>query len=315
MHLSRTGCVTYGKARMLRWRFILGVTFAAIIIGLCWLDAHSAQPGAWLAPLLLLIAVVASDELLRMARGVAPGTLTSMVCVGSLVIVGASFIPHFWPAELGSPAAALGAWGWTALAIGAATLLIFAVEMIRYTAPGVHTQRLALSALAFLYVGVLTSFLAQLRFVGPGRNMGLVALISMTVVVKFADIGAYTVGRLIGRHKMAPTLSPGKTLEGAAGAMVFACFGAWLSLNVLAGPIAGEALAAVDAWRWIAYGLVVGIAGLAGDLAESLIKRDLGRKDSSDWMPGFGGVLDLVDSILFAAPVAYACWQFGLCRM
>jgi phosphatidate cytidylyltransferase len=300
---------------MLRWRIILGVTFAAIIVALCWLDAHAAQPGAWLAPLLLVIAVVASDELLRMARGVAPGTLAWVVCTGNIAIVAASFVPHVWPIQAGSTTAALGAWGWTAVAMGAGALLVFAVEMVRYTAPGVHTQRLALSALAFLYVGVLTSFLAQLRFVGPGRNSGLVALVSLVVVVKFADIGAYTVGRLIGRHKMAPTLSPGKTLEGAGGAMVFACLGAWLSLNVLAEPIAGEPVAAIATWQWIVYGLVVGVTGVAGDLAESLLKRDLGRKDSSDWMPGFGGVLDLVDSILFAAPVAYACWQFGLCRM
>jgi phosphatidate cytidylyltransferase len=60
------------------------------------------------------------------------------------------------------------------------------------------------------------------------------------------------------------------------------------------------------------YGVLIGVIGLLGDLAESLIKRDLGRKDSSAWMPGFGGVLDLLDSILFAAPVAYLCWAGGL---
>ena len=70
--------------------------------------------------------------------------------------------------------------------------------------------------------------------------------------------------------------------------------------------------AATEPWRWIVFGLAVGAAGLLGDLAESLLKRDAGRKDSSPWMPGFGGVLDLLDSILFAAPVAYLCWATGL---
>jgi len=65
-------------------------------------------------------------------------------------------------------------------------------------------------------------------------------------------------------------------------------------------------------WRWLIFGIVVGGTGIAGDLAESLLKRDLGRKDSSRWMPGFGGVLDLLDSLLFAAPVAYVCWALGL---
>jgi phosphatidate cytidylyltransferase len=62
----------------------------------------------------------------------------------------------------------------------------------------------------------------------------------------------------------------------------------------------------------LAYGLLVGAAGIIGDLAESLLKRDVGRKDSSTWLPGFGGVLDMVDSVLIAAPVAWACWLLGL---
>jgi phosphatidate cytidylyltransferase len=61
----------------------------------------------------------------------------------------------------------------------------------------------------------------------------------------------------------------------------------------------------------LSYGVLIGLVGLLGDLAESLLKRDLGRKDSSNWMPGFGGVLDLLDSILFAAPVAFVCWVAG----
>jgi phosphatidate cytidylyltransferase len=63
---------------------------------------------------------------------------------------------------------------------------------------------------------------------------------------------------------------------------------------------------------WLIYGILLGGAGMLGDLAESLLKRDVGRKDSSDWLPGFGGVLDIVDSLLLAAPVAWACWRFGL---
>ena len=80
--------------------------------------------------------------------------------------------------------------------------------------------------------------------------------------------------------------------------MVFACFGAWLAIQWLVPFMQPSAKAATThAWGWLIYGLIVGIAGMLGDLAESLIKRDLGRKDSSDWMPGFGGVLDVLDSI------------------
>jgi phosphatidate cytidylyltransferase len=125
------------------------------------------------------------------------------------------------------------------------------------------------------------------------------------------DTGAYTLGRLMGRHKMAPRLSPGKTWEGAAGAALFAVFGSWAVFNLI-GRMLNSHRAPLESWRWIVFGLVVGIAGLLGDLAESLLKRDAGRKDSSPWMPGFGGMLDLLDSILFAAPVAYLCWATGL---
>jgi len=299
---------------MLRWRITLGLLFAGSISGLCWLDAHSSRPGLWLLPLALLIAVLASDELVRMARGIAPGTLAWPIGLGNAAITLASFAPQLVPTlGAGGAATAIAPWTWTALAIAGAMLLTLTVEMVRYTAPGLHAQRLALSALSFVYVGALLSFVVHLRFVGTGPNTGLAAILSLIIVVKFADIGAYTVGRLIGRHKMAPRLSPGKTLEGAGGAMLFACLGAWLALNVLASPISGGVFAPLPIWRWIAFGLVVGLAGLLGDLAESLLKRDLGRKDSSDWMPGFGGVLDLLDSVLFAAPVAYACWRFGLC--
>ncbi len=149
----------------------------------------------------------------------------------------------------------------------------------------------------------------------------------MILFVKLGDTGAYTVGRLIGRHKVTPVLSPGKTWEGVAGAVVWAMLGGWAVATwwvpQLNSVEAASASATPDhAWaslgsnipltaRWIIYGGVMAIVGMLGDLAESLLKRDLGRKDSSDWLPGFGGTLDLLDSILFAGPVAYVVWRSG----
>ena len=131
------------------------------------------------------------------------------------------------------------------------------------------------------------------------------------------DTGAYTVGRLCGgrffRRKLAPKLSPGKTIEGAIGGLAFACIGAAVAFEWLVPQMIGDSTGGgTSVGRWLFFGLVVAAAGMVGDLAESLLKREAGRKDSSDWLPGFGGVLDLLDSILFAAPIAYLCWASGL---
>jgi phosphatidate cytidylyltransferase len=127
------------------------------------------------------------------------------------------------------------------------------------------------------------------------------------------DIGAFTVGKICGRTKLAPRLSPGKTIEGAIGGLVFACFGSWVALAVIAPLIAPLPSGWVPPGRgWLIYGVAVGATGMVGDLAESLIKRDMGTKDSSLWLPGFGGVLDLLDSVLLAAPVAYLFWSLRL---
>ena len=113
------------------------------------------------------------------------------------------------------------------------------------------------------------------------------------------DVSSPATGRLIGKHPMAPVLSPKKTWEGAAGGMA-AAVAAAIGINRF-GPILSGIAAEVG------FGITVGFAAMLGDLAESLIKRDCGRKDASQVVPGFGGVLDILDSILFAAPVAY-CW-------
>jgi phosphatidate cytidylyltransferase len=188
-------------------------------------------------------------------------------------------------------------------------LLAFIGEMARYERPGRVVVRVGLSGLSFVYVGLLLSFVVQLRLFGSNLT-GLTALASLIAVVKMGDSGAYAIGRLFGRHKMTPLLSPGKTWEGAVGALLGAVLGAWLVFRLM--PKGTSDPPPDFRWGWIVYGVVVGIAGMIGDLAESLIKRDADRKDSSPWMPGFGGVLDVLDSVLFAAPVAWLLWVWGV---
>jgi phosphatidate cytidylyltransferase len=151
---------------------------------------------------------------------------------------------------------------------------------------------------AFVYLGVPALMLLKLQHMAGLENR--LALAATIFVPKFGDVGAYFTGRLIGKHKMAPRISPNKTWEGFAGGMAFATLTAIVINHIDDTPLfpAGDGVAAL-------FGLIVGVAGVLGDLFESLIKRRAHAKDASASVPGFGGVLDVVDSVLFAAPVAY----------
>ena len=140
-------------------------------------------------------------------------------------------------------------------------------------------------------------------------NAIVAALVGMIAAVKFGDVLAYLVGSTVGRHRMAPTLSPGKTWEGAVGSLGGALIASWIVLlpfHAMLTPADGGS--AEPFGGWLVHGVVVGTAGMLGDLAESLLKREAGFKDSGGALGALGGALDLVDSLLFAAPAAWLLW-------
>lgn len=151
------------------------------------------------------------------------------------------------------------------------------------------------SLLAIVYLGVLPGFFLPIRLT---HSAGMV--VSVLLMVKSADIGAYAVGRLLGRHKLIAWLSPGKTVEGFLGGLLLAA---------AVGGVLTHYSSEFRWWQGTLGGIVLGAVGQMGDLLESLLKRDAGVKDSGQ-MPGFGGILDLIDSPLLAAPVAY--WMLKL---
>jgi phosphatidate cytidylyltransferase len=287
---------------MLVWRLLLGAVFIGTIAGLCWADYNAATAGYFLFPLAMLLAFLASQELIGMFRRRGWQPAAGPVYLGSVAMVAVN-----WWATVATPET-VRSFDAPAITFALATILMFVVEMARYREPGQSTVQLATAVLALSYVGWLLTFLIELRFVGD-RYTGMAALVSLVIVVKMCDIGAYTIGRLFGRHKMAPRLSGGKTWEGLVGGLLFACAGSWCSYRYVVPRLAENAQAAAPDYAWIVFGLVVGIAGVLGDLAESLLKRDLGCKDSSTWMPGFGGVLDVIDSLLLSAPIGYVLWR------
>lgn len=158
------------------------------------------------------------------------------------------------------------------------------------------------TVLATLYLGGLAWFLMALRVRGTPRVDGSTVLILFVLLsVKFTDIGAYFGGRAFGRHKLIPWLSPGKTWEG-------------LFFGLLTAAGVGAACAVfIDArrgyvlpwWKGAIFGAIIGGVGQVGDLLESMMKRDAEVKDSGSSIPGFGGILDVTDSPLLAAPFAY----------
>jgi phosphatidate cytidylyltransferase len=156
--------------------------------------------------------------------------------------------------------------------------------------------------LAIVYLGVLPGFFLPICLTHSAWM-----LLGICAIVKSADIGAYTAGKLLGRHKLIPWLSPGKTIEGFLGGLVLAgLVGALVAgLFHLQGGARWEALRPIPVLLGgMVAGVILGAVGQLGDLLESLLKREAGVKDSGA-LPGFGGVLDILDSPLLAAPVAY----------
>ncbi|MEN6405842.1 MAG: phosphatidate cytidylyltransferase [Thermoguttaceae bacterium] len=301
---------------MLRWRLLLGTLLIAALVGLCWLDARASLPGAWLLPVALAAAALATREVLDLATLAQLRPLRGTVYCGNMLAVLGSWLLTLRPVLERSVEThgAVQEWmirGATGagvfLALGAAVLLVVLGELFRYRQPGGNMANLAAGVFAVVYVGLMLSFAIQLR------GYGLGALAAWILVVKMGDTGAYFTGRLFGKHKLAPRISPGKTVEGAVGALACSCLGAWLAVTFFSPKIAQGSTTGAW-WGWVVFGLLVGTAGMLGDLAESLLKRDVGVKDSSTWLPGFGGVLDILDSLLLSAPVAWFCCALGLLR-
>jgi phosphatidate cytidylyltransferase len=233
--------------------------------------------------LVTVIVVLAAGELFATMRtaGHHPATLVGLVASASLVTAA------YWRGESALP---------LVLALTVVVGFLWYAVTPKPVAPSLNT---ALTVLGVAYVGLFGSY-AALLLAGPD---GVGAFLGVVIAVVANDVGALAVGSKLGRHPLAPALSPNKTWEGLAG-------GAVASVVVSVVVLGMIGLAPWDSGSALALGLLVAVIAPIGDLCESMVKRDLGVKDMGSVLPGHGGLLDRFDAMLFALPAAYY-----LCRV
>jgi phosphatidate cytidylyltransferase len=224
--------------------------------------------------------------------------IVAAVCVGiwetTRAVRGSGAAPPLAPLLGGGLVMVTAAWwyGPDALSLGLLVTVLAVMVWRLADGPAGYQRDVTAATLIAVYVPFLGGFAALLTVPDDGHWRILITL----AAVVLSDTGGYVAGVLLGRHQMAPMISPKKTWEGLGGSLAAAAVG-------------GAVLAAVFlgvAWWWgVVFGLVVAAAAVFGDLAESLLKRDLGVKDMSHLLPGHGGLMDRLDSILLAAPTAY----------
>jgi phosphatidate cytidylyltransferase len=250
-------------------RIAVAVVLLPLVLGIVWLG------GWWLFGLALVGGLLALHELYAISRSLRPMVLAGY---GGLVLT-------LLGAQLGGPTWVLAG----ILATLPAALLVFFVSSARQSA----VAGFAVTLLGVGWVGGGLAYLVLLRDIPDDGRL----LIYMTLLTVFADdTAAFFVGRTIGRHRLAPAISPGKSWEGFLGGTVAADAVAFFALYEQDVVTTGESLV---------LGLAIALAATLGDLFESAVKRDLGVKDSGRLLAGHGGVLDRVDSLLWAGPAAY----------
>jgi phosphatidate cytidylyltransferase len=183
-------------------------------------------------------------------------------------------------------------------------LTVFTRQMFSGLRDDAPLRTMAYTIFGLLYVLWLYNFITKIVYVVPRSPTGAVTgqfyVLYLIAITKFSDMGAYLTGSLIGRHPLIPHISPKKTWEGFFGALAFSLLASWGMFKLM--PVH---LSALNWTHATVLGLLLGFAAVIGDLAESIVKRSTGVKDSGSLLPGIGGALDLVDSLLFTAPLLF----------
>ena len=287
---------------VLKHRLIFGPVLIALLVGAIWFDvwmeSQTGHAGIILLPLIaigLLGAVQEIAPLMRALRTEASRRLLSTCAL--LGLAACTLTPSGFSSQT-SIAIVASAGGLAMLG----SIIFYSRN--RTTAGVVLATGVAL--ICFVYLGLMSGFLFLIR-----REFGAWELLATLLITKSYDIGAFFTGSAIGRHKLIPWLSPGKTWEGLFGGLIVSslvALGVWaLGRSLVETPDAASLLA-IAWWEASLIGTLRGLVGQGGDLIASMFKRDAGVKDYSKALPGFGGIMDVIDSPLLVAPVAF--WVF-----
>ena len=256
---------------------------AALLVAIVLTTIWWLPPVATLA-VATLVAALAASEVASLSAHVGARVSRPFVAVAAAIVTVAFAVDH----------APVAAGGMTLHAV-LVSLVVAAGTVAMRTPPDAGAPaRAAIAIMAPIYTGLPLGAMAALRVSdGPGP------ILLLLFIIAASDTAQYYVGTTMGRRKLAPALSPGKTVEGAVGGLV-----AGAAVAGLAGPILLAALG-LSTVEWVALGTTLALTGIVGDLFESLLKRGAGVKDASSLIPGHGGMLDRIDSYLFAGPVFY----------
>lgn len=278
------------------------------LLGALFLLAAFFMPAILAGPLILLVALSAQWEFYRLLDAVGIPSYRFVGMLSGFLLIGVTFLGFMMPMQ-----------SWSVWEMESCVLfLTIFVVCVRTFPQKNNTQPLntiACTLLGVLYVPFLFNFITKLLFHWgtPGWCERIVPsgrwfLLYLVIVVKMTDVGAYFVGRAMGKHKMFPRISPGKSWEGLAGGLIAGAISSVVIFYLLRVEVDGQWYIGAVPFGWISavtLGLLLAGVGVLGDLVESLLKRAVGAKDASAMIPGMGGLLDVLDSLLLGAPFLY----------
>ncbi|RJQ45986.1 MAG: phosphatidate cytidylyltransferase [Nitrospiraceae bacterium] len=260
------------KVSSLIKRHIVGALFLPVFFAYL----YYLPPSPYFFALLLIVAVIALRELFTMYN-VPAAVSASGIVTGAALLYAFCYYPEYYLES-----------------IFAALCLLLLIRLLLIASPSGCMSHIGPVVTGYFYVAFFLSFQWLLRF---GDN-GLEYIFMLYISVWLADSMAYYIGSSVGRHKLYPSVSPNKTVEGAVGSLIGGMAGVFIVKTVFH-------LSVISTFSAVMTGIMFGVAALAGDLVESMLKRDAGVKDSGAFIPGHGGILDKIDGFLVSGPVLY----------